>query len=269
MIKKERFKEIKKQVEESIDTLYDSAKQNQKNPNDYVLFLANAENVERYHEYGENPHILDYRIFKLQDSDRRKFLINYLNTKYQFQEDETSDDINSLTIELMIYTHIWESKPFLRHLSKLSDLALSIDYQWYKEIPDFGKHDFIRTLRDSLNQKGLQIGEVITCGFHTSLRNAFAHSQYYFDFFGYNKIHLTNYKEGEWELKEISYKEWTERFCHTFLLSHHFQNKFELEKETLIPNHDYEVKLKDRNGNDIDGYIKYDSQNNSFSGRIK
>ncbi|NOR27286.1 MAG: hypothetical protein GQ540_02030 [Lutibacter sp.] len=269
MITKEKFRLIKEKVESSVDEMFEMAKQNEVNKNDYILFLANAENINKYHEYGENPHILDYRIFKLIDFDRRKFLLDYLNNSYSFNQEETIDSKNSLTLELMIYSHIWESKPFLRQLKKIANLCQSSDYNWLVEVPDYTKHTFIREeLRDVFKVCDLNISEIITKGYHSSLRNAFSHSEYYFDHHELEKIHLTNSQGKEWEISELTFNEWTERFCYSFLLSHYFQNKFELERESLIHNKPYPVNLKNRDGHNIDGIIQYDSERKSYQGTI-
>jgi len=40
-----------------------------------------------------------------------------------------------------------------------------------------------------------------------------------FDIFGKNIIHLDNYKGASWELQEVSFDEWSQRFVYSVLLS--------------------------------------------------
>src|SRR5690606_19576644 len=159
-----------------------------------------------------------------------------------FKEEFTRDSTISIGIELMIYSHIWESKPFLRQLKKLANLCESVEYDWSVSIPEMGKHDFIRNnIRDVFRNSNLDLHNVISNGFHTSLRNAFAHSDYYFQFENHI-IYLTNSKGAAWEIDSISFNDWTKRFCYSFLMSYFFQNKFENEKQKL-GKLDYNVQL--------------------------
>ena len=130
-----------------------------------------------------------------------------------------------------------------------------------------GKHDFIRNeIRNVFKNSNLDLHKVITKGFHTSLRNAFAHSDYYFQFDN-PEIYLTNYGGANWEIQSISFDEWTIRFCYSFLLSYTFLNKFETEKQNL-ENIEYNVQLRNPQGIKVQGGIRYDLERNSFRGRI-
>lgn len=66
----------------------------------------------------------------------------------------------------------------------------------------------------------LKIADVIDKGYHSQLRNAFAHSEYRFDDYK-EVIHLDNYKGGEGEVEVISYEGWKRRFAYSILLSYH------------------------------------------------
>jgi hypothetical protein len=141
----------------------------------------------------------------------------------------------------MIYSHIWESKNLLKQLYRLSQLVLDKSYPWKVVVPEMGKQNFIRIeIRDKFRTKGLTISEIITKGFHTSLRNAFAHSEYSLN--GYTKnIVLRTYKgDSTWDIPSISYDAWSERFVYSALLSF------------------YLIKLKQDRRNDIIKEFKKD-----------
>jgi hypothetical protein len=269
MIRKEEFRKIKLEVDNAIEKSFEYAKENEGNENDYILFLSNAEFVEDYVGTNINPHVVDYRINGQRDKDRLKFLVEYLNNAYSFQAENTMDSKTSITIELLIYTHIWESKPFLRQLKKLANVCNSENYNWNVKVPDFTKHTFIREqIRDVFGGKNLDIETVISKGYHSSLRNAFAHSEYVFDM-NRPELILTNYKKNDWEIKKLTYDEWTIRFCYSFLLSYGFQDKFESEKQKLIDGEPgYEVILKNTNGNAKNGVIKYDKRREAFTAKL-
>lgn len=269
MITKEDFIHIKEEVDSAIKQAFEFAKENENNENDYILFLGNAEYVEKY-EGSINPYVVDYRINGYHDQDRLSFLVDYLNDSYSFKTEQTKDTKTSISLELMIYTHLWESKPFLRLLKKLVNLCDSSEYNWKVEIPDFTKHTFIRQeLRDKLNDQDLELGNILTNGYHSSLRNAFAHSEFVFSM-NNDEIILTNYNGGDWELRSINYNDWTRRFCYSFLLSYSFQEFFEKEREKLVEGDPgYTVTLKRRDGTDMAGIMKYKREGNNFTARAR
>ena len=149
-----------------------------------------------------------------------------MKTFYSFPSsiNQTDDNEFRLTMELMIYTHIWESKAFLKQLFRLASLVNGKSYQWEVVVPEMSKHSYIRNdIRSILEAKQLKLGNIIFKAFHTSLRNAFAHSEYQLD--ENNKlIHLDTYKGGTWDIQNISYDDWTKRFVYSALLSYHFLN---------------------------------------------
>lgn len=268
MIRKGEFKKIEIEVQNAVNEAFDYAKTKEKNGNDTILFLGNAHYMDNLVGTGTNPYTIDYRLDNLNDEVRLSNLMEYLNLNYSFNAENTVDSKFTLSIELMIYTHMWESKPYLKILKKLSDLCDSQDYNWNVTVPDI-KPNFIRVhIRDVFKKHNLKIHEIITKGFHTSLRNAFAHSEYVF---GWNapKINLLNYKGESWALKEITFDDWTKRFCYTFLLGVKIQEKFHKEKQNLTDGESgYEVQLKDSTGNNVNGKITYDIERNSFRGKI-
>ncbi len=266
MIRRFRFRQIQMEVESSINEVFQKAKTNQTN-NDYYLFLCIAQYVQSYESTGDNPHFIDYRMDGYNDELRLNILIEYINHHYSFNSANTVDSGFSITLELMIYSHMWESKPVLKQLKRLVDLTESKRYNWNIKVPDMGKHTFIRNeIRDKLQTQNLKLAKVISQGFHSQLRNAFAHSDYSLEF-ETPKIELLNYNEPNWQIQSITFDEWTVRFCYTFMLSYYLHNKFQEERQ-LLNSGDYYVKLKDKDGNDQDGIITYRKEQNSFSGRL-
>lgn len=265
MIRKNEFRKIKIEVQNAVNEAFDFAQKNEKNLNDYILFLANGHFMESLVETKRNPYTIDYKGDEMNDELRLNVLLEYIRHSYNFNAENTQDSQFSLSIELMIYTHMWESKPYLKILKKLSDLCDKQNYDWNVEVPDMGKHKFILDIvRAAFKKHNLKIHEIITKGFHTSLRNAFAHSEYVFSI-NDPKFHLLNYKGGTWELKEISFDDWTKRFCYTFLLGYHIQEKIHTEKEKLISGNSYLINHKDKSGGDRKTSIIYNREKNSFS----
>jgi len=235
MIKIERYKEINDEIIKSIKNTFNDLCEN--SLQEFILFLANAEYVKEYEGTKLSPYTIDYRLDIMKDTTRLEFLVAFLKSHYSFpcSIKKIKYDFYRMNLELMIYTHIWESKPYLKKLYRLSKLVNEKKYEWKCEIPDMSKHDFIRNVvrKNFENQKN-DISEIIEKGFHTSLRNAFAHSEYGFDTMnGNNRIVLLNHKGKSWELKEISFDEWSERFVYSALLSYHLLN-FSFKRKEII-----------------------------------
>jgi hypothetical protein len=128
----------------------------------------------------------------------------------------------------------WESKPFLRKLYRLATITVGESYPWEVTVPDMSKHDFIReSIRDNFQKKNLSLAKVMTDGFHSSLRNAFAHSEYYFD--NYKKgIKLDTYKGASWDIEFISFDDWAKRFAYSLFLNYHIQNHTYLRRVSIV-----------------------------------
>ncbi len=237
MITRKEFAKIDQEVKDSLHETFEHLRHNCIDHN-YILFLADGE----YQEYLKkshlklNPYSIDNREDRYKDQSRQNFFIRFMQLFYSFPKGRPKTDDNEfrLTMELMIYTHIWESKPFLKQLFRLASLAKGDSYKWVVEVPEMSKHEFIREeIRDILKAKNLSLHDVITKGFHTSLRNAFAHSEFQID--NHNKlIHLHTYKGALWDLKSISFDDWTKRFAYSSLLSYHFFNERVRKRKDLI-----------------------------------
>lgn len=270
MIRINEFRKIDLTVQNAIRNAFEFAKKNEKDKNDYFLFLCNAAYIERYEDSQMNPYVIDNRRDILIDEHRHDFLTKYLKTQYSFSQFNTSDSKESLTIEMMMYTHIWESKNFLKQLIKLLDLCLSKEYNWKFEISDSGNGDskqkLIRdTIREKFKSKNLEIADIIKNGYRSQFRNAFAHSDYSF---GINdeKIDLHNYKPNSYEVQSVTIDEWTNFFCHSFLLNYHLPNYFYSERQKI--ENQIEVFLRDKKGKKKKGIIEYNKETNTFSGRL-
>ena len=223
MITRKDFAEIDLEIKTALQKTLDELKTNF--PENYILFLADGE-YKSESSPTLNPYIIDNRIDKIRDETRLTFLARFLSTFYSFPAGQTETDDNELRInmELMIYSHIWESKSFLKKLHRFAHISDGEDYDWKVVVPDMGKHDFIRNeIRATFGKKSNPLTEILKNGFHTSLRNAFAHSDYSFDTMnGHNRIVLHNYGAANWELREISFDDWSRRFVYSALLSFHF-----------------------------------------------
>ncbi|MBW4890956.1 hypothetical protein KXQ82_14610 [Mucilaginibacter sp. HMF5004] len=234
MITYDDFLKIDQEVKSGVIQALDYLKQKSMN---YILFLAKGEYKFQY-EYSHlnlNPYMIDSREEGWKDKDRSAFYINFMETFYTFNNKKpTNDDHNRIHMELMIYAHIWESKHFLRQLYRLTLLIEGQTYPWEVKIPDMGKHNLIREgIRTPLRKRQLKLGSIISKGFHTSLRNAFAHSEYYFNE-PTKKIILETYSGKPWDIADLTFNDWSKRFAYSVLLSYHLNNEIYIKRQSVI-----------------------------------
>lgn len=228
------FKTIDEEVKQAVNEALDYLKTKSMY---YVLYLANGDYKASLLDshLKLNPNVIDSREDTYKDKDRRKFLVDFMDTLYSFPNGQATEDNESrLHMELMIYTHIWESKPFLKQLYRFSLLCQGKTYPWEIDIPDMSKHSLIREqVRNPLKDRGLTIANVIEKGFHTSLRNAFAHSEYSFNEHS-RKIILYTYSGKNWDFPEITYDDWSKRFLYSVLIAYHYQNSLYERRSSII-----------------------------------
>ncbi len=256
MITEKRYNKIYTEIESCINVSFDSIKAI--SLSNYILILAFGE----YHGLllrnpVLSPYLIDYTIDRYTDQNRLKFLADFLNAYYSFRDcEKINPDDYRIHLELMIYTHLWESKSFLKTLFRLAQTQSGERYPWTVSVPDTCKHDFIRNnIRQVLVNKDKSLSDIIKKGYHSSLRNAFAHSQYHYDLaFTDDKIYLDNYKRKDWEMKFITFSDWTERFVYSALLSYHLYNTLRFRRKNLsteLNSNVFEIERPSRDGRTI------------------
>ena len=268
MLNVKQFLSINNEVKEKIVQSLDKLKI--ENLGNYILFLADAQYVENVNT-KISQYTIDYRLDEKQDSARIEFLTDFLNNYYKFSQKKQSTEYNPyrINIELMIYSHIWESKSFLKKMYRLAHLTNDEEYDWNVKVPPTAKHDFIiNKVRKIFSDNNIRIWEVIKNGFHTSLRNAFAHSEYSFETMNnLNRINLYNYSGKDWELKYISFNNWSLRFVYSALLNFHFFNIILERRLNLIEElgtDTFLIKHPKRTGDLVNRKVKYIKNGNSF-----
>lgn len=144
MFTEKRYNEIYTEIESCINVSFDSIKTT--SSSNYILILAFGE----YHELllrstVLSPYMIDYTNDRYTDQNRLKFLAQFLNSYYGFVDsEEILPHEFRLHLELMIYTHIWESKPFLKTLYRLAHTLAGESYPWSVSVPDTHKFNFIK-----------------------------------------------------------------------------------------------------------------------------
>lgn len=234
MIIKPDFATIDSVVKDALNDALDKVKADA--PENYVLFLAEGEYKPTYATQKFNPNVIDNREDRYKDETRLTFFIQFLKTFYSFPQgiEQTDDNEERLHMELMVYSHVWEADPFLKKLFRLASVYDGQAFPWQVTIPPMGKHKFIReNTRDVFRKHGHALDAVMTNGYHSTIRNAFAHSEYSFDANG-RRIWFDNYDENDmWSLQNIGYDDWSKRFVYSALLGYYLV-KISHERRTRL-----------------------------------
>ena len=227
MINKAEFTAIQQEVFTAIKECFKSATANQARLGEITVFIARG-NYNPSVSEGFNPNTIDQKEDFYKEVDTQGFLLNYIKDRYPLAKSTNRREVSERTIiELMTYTHIWESVPYLKMLRRLACMCNSMDYEWDVKVPLMGKHNFVRNkIRDLFKLKNLKIYDVIKKGFQSQLRDAFAHSDFSLQRHpGY--IWLYNYHPSKpYHVQEISLDEWTKRFCYTWQLNYQLNEFF-------------------------------------------
>ncbi len=164
MITLEQFKGIDNEVAVAVNETLDFLK-NDRQDHSYLLVLAEGEFKPELlnPKLKLNPYVIDDFSDKSKDNTRINFWVRFLRNYYSFPNGQQGidDDRYRIHLEMMIYAHLWESKPFLKKLFRLAGIVDNESYSWIVEIPEMSRHELIRKdIRDRLKKYGLSLAEV-------------------------------------------------------------------------------------------------------------
>lgn len=261
------FDEIFNETKYSVIEMLDFILKNRSFSN-YILIMAEADYKPEIKDAGLSPYVIDSFSDKRIDNTRLEFYEKFLNDYYSFKGYDTiTDDTNRMHLEMMIYSHLWESKPFLKKLSQLSHVVLKDQFLWEINVPTISKHDFIRNkIKQVFYDEGLKIAEIIKKGFHSTLRNAFAHSDYVFNVYE-KHIRLHNYTGKSWDIDRISFDDWAKRFAYSSNLNYHFLNEIHIRRISLnkdFGRDTFEIEIPENEEIKSKRAIKYNEERDSF-----
>ena len=219
------LKEILKETVESINEAFVSMARIDYNA--FILFIGRAGVIPHLKEDTGNKSncVIDYHLDKFYDETREAFYLRYMNKYYpKYESDYQGDEgIDRLHVEMMIYSHIWESHYFLKSLYRIASILSGKGYSWIPTIPEGGKYDSLnKYVIKPLSDNGYKLGGIIDKSYKSSIRNAFAHSLYYIDPTKKN-IHLKP-RSGSLTL---TFKEFQRCFLDSVLLMNQLQNTLE------------------------------------------
>lgn len=176
------LKELVKDVELAIDEAINAMAE--KDYISFILFIGRADVIPLLKGSTGTEYVIDYQLDRYYDETREAFYIRYLNRNYKREGFNYLGEsgIDDLSIEMMIYTHLWDSMYFLKSIYRIAQALSGHGYVWNPQIPEYGKYNFMNDkVIAPLVENGYMLGEILKKGYKSSIRNAFAHSLYTVD----------------------------------------------------------------------------------------
>ena len=223
---------IQNEIFEAIDEAFNAMAQI--DYNSYVLFLGRADMIPGLKQHQGTDCVIDYNLDKFYDETRAQFYIRYLRRNYDkdgfaYKGDSGIDDMH---IELMIYSHLWDSSDFIKSLIRIASVVSGKGYIWQVGIDWKDKDKFMaRNIIEPLQEHGLKLGNLVGRYYDSSVRNAFAHSLYYID--AEQRSITVRPRKG---MKTLTFDEFQSLFLYSVILMNKMEN-------VIAFNHDEAAKL--------------------------
>jgi len=195
----------------------------------YILFIGRADLIPGLKAHVGTDCVIDYQLDRYYDETRESFYLHYLRRNYSREgfHYEGVQGIDDLSIEMMIYCHLWDSAYFLKSLSRLAAIIEGKGYIWSLDIEENGKYKFIKdNIVEPLQSKGIALGDIVSKAYDSNIRNAFAHSLYNVDVEG-RKIY-TRTRQGN---RTYTFDEFQLLFLRSVILMNKLQNALELNHD--------------------------------------
>jgi len=215
--------EIQQEIQSAIDEVYEFIAK--KDYNSFILFIARADTDPRLKDILPSICVVDNHLDLYHDETREEFYLRYLNRNYtkdgfNYQGENGIDD---LSIEMMIYCHLWDSDYFIKSLFRIANIVKGAGYLWEAENPDdhkWGKfqHGIIKPIK----KENLKLGEIIESAYSSDIRNTFAHSNYSVD----SKQRLI-YLRPQRTFSKITFETFQKKFLYSVILMNLMTNTLE------------------------------------------
>lgn len=232
------LEEIYKEVTEAVVDSFDKIAKD-----DYIsfiLYIGRAEIIPELKRIVGTCCVIDYQLDRYYDETRESFYLHYLNRNYTKEgfHYEGESGIDDLSIEMMIYCHLWDSNYFLKSLYRLASILDGKGYLWNTDIKENGKYNFIKDkIISPLRTQNISLGNIVAKAYDSNIRNAFAHSLYNVDVEA-RKIY-TRTKQGN---RTYTFEEFQKVFLYSVILMNKLQKYLEdnhdiaCEKNTALTN---------------------------------
>ena len=200
----------------------------------YILFIGRADMIPGLKQHVGTDCVIDYHLDTIYDQTRAQFYLRYLRRNYNkdgfaYKGESGIDDMH---IELMIYSHLWDSSDFIKSLMRIASIVSDGGYIWQHNIDWQHKDKFMeKWIITLLKAVGLKIGDLVEKYYDPSLRNAFAHSLYDID--AERRSITVRPQKG---MKTLTFDEFQSYFLHSVILMNKMEN-------AIAFNHDEAAKL--------------------------
>lgn len=214
------LKEIVNETEIAIDAAYKKMYEQYYIP--FVLLIGRADVMPGLNSHCGTDCVIDYQLDRYYDETREGFYLRYLNRNYNKEgfHYEGDNGIDDLSIEMMIYDHLWDSLYFLKSLVRIASILSGSGYIWKPEIPENGKWRFVNDkVIKPLKDNGVALGNIVEKAYDSDIRNSFAHALYNVNV--ENRTISLRPKRG---IKNISFEEFQEKFLYSVILMNRLQN---------------------------------------------
>lgn len=126
------FEFYEQEVVDYVNNLRDKVKE--KNFSEYALLLSRASYQVENENTFLSPYVIQTNLEIMQDMSRQQFLHTYLNQYTSLLNENVfmSNEIQefNINIQLMIYSHVWESHRLLMNLKRIASFLSGSGYAW-------------------------------------------------------------------------------------------------------------------------------------------
>ena len=186
----------------------------------YCLLIARAGVQPMLENIGKSRYVMDNAMDIFHDETRQQFYLNYLNANYRngVLDYTEKDGLDKLYIEMMIYSHLWDSQRFLKDIYRMAAMIAGKPYDWELELEDGMSYKGMQEeIIMPLKTKGLRLGEIIDSSYSSHIRNSFAHSLFNIDTHS-RKIQLRSKHIKNHEDSMLSFDAFQDKFLHSIFL---------------------------------------------------
>jgi len=215
--------EVSSAIDEALEALYRVSQPN------FCLLIARAGALPMLENIGKSRYVVDDAMDSYHDETRQQFYLNYLNANYRkgVLDYTEKDGLDKLYIEMMIYSHLWDSQRFLKDIYRIASMIAGKPYDWELDLEDGISYKAMQEeIIMPLKTKGLRLGEIIDSSYSSHIRNSFAHSLFDIDTHS-RKIQLRSKHIKNSADSLLSFDVFQDKFLHSIFLCYCLTNIIE------------------------------------------
>ncbi len=258
-----KLEEVTRRLKPEFEKLFIEVLNNQNHIGDLLLVYHNFSlNTKFPNLKGYSPYIMGLGFEGFSERTHYEFIDTYRkNNLIKDQSILVSNSIEELSIqiEMLIYLKIWECDLFIKKIYQIVQLLNGKAYDWNFTIAKYNndksatgtRQKIIREkIRDNIKSHLPILHESFKSAYNPQIRNAIAHSQYYFleRSIGFNNF---DHKNKYSNLNRITFEDWSEIFHKTIII----YNEYILLINKINP---FYVSLAKKQNNKIPFIMKKD-----------